>query len=55
MANIKTYVTDFDALSKAAEDENFCVVCLSVRTDVPVEYNCCYECGGGEISKTQLH
>lgn len=42
------YITDFEALSKAARDENFCVVCLQIRTDVPVVQNCCYECGGGK-------
>jgi len=43
------YLTDFDKLSeKVAEDENFCVVCLRSRDDVPVVNALCYECGGGK-------
>jgi hypothetical protein len=49
------YTTDFEKLSEVARDERFCVVCLSVRTDVPVVANCCYECGGGEKPKETLH
>lgn len=50
------YTTDFEALFNTAEDDNrFCVVCLRSRDDVPVIDHCCYECGGGEISKEQLH
>ncbi|MCK4976465.1 MAG: hypothetical protein KAS36_06010 [Anaerolineales bacterium] len=50
-----TAIADFDKISEAARDERFCVVCLTIRTDVPVEANCCYECGGGSIPKEKLH
>lgn len=49
------YKTDFDKLSEQCDDEErFCVICLRIRTDVPVTHNCCYECGGGEIPKEYL-
>jgi len=42
------FTLDFNKLSEAAEDENFCVGCLMIRTDVPVVQNLCYHCGGGK-------
>lgn len=43
------HITNFEALSeKVKEDDNFCVVCLRSRKDVPVADALCYECGGGE-------
>ena len=42
------FTTNFEKISKAAEDERFCVGCLRIRTDVPVNQNLCYQCGGGE-------
>jgi len=50
-----TSMVDFEKLSEAARDERFCVVCFRIRKDVPVEANCCYECGGGLIPKEELH
>jgi len=51
-----TSTVDFKKVVEAAhDDENFCVICLRSRKDVPVEANCCYECGGGSIPKEKLH
>lgn len=42
-------IIDFEKLAEFAEDEDkFCIVCLRIRHDVPVNHNCCYECGGGK-------
>ena len=44
-----THLIDLEKLSELVhEDENFCVVCLRSRKDVPVVDALCYECGGGE-------
>ena len=43
------YIFKMDKLAERCnEDENFCVICLRTRTDVPVVDHCCYGCGGGE-------
>ena len=52
---VAMFKTNFEKLSEAARDENFCVGCLQIRTDVPVTMNLCYQCGGGEIPKEELH
>lgn len=52
-------MTDIIDMKKLAEvcdeDDRFCVVCLRSRTDVPVIGHCCYQCGGGDVTKETLH
>jgi len=44
---------DMNELSEQCHNERFCVICLRVRTDVPVEYNWCYQCAGGNMKSLQ--